>query len=73
MVGEAGDGREAVELVESFGRMPFSSISMPKMTGLEAASVIKERHPDMGVDGQQPLTETSTGTRRAETVRMGTS
>ena len=47
VVGEAGDGREAVELVDSVRpEVVLLDINMPRMGGLDAARAILELHPE---------------------------
>jgi len=50
VVGEAGDGTEAIELVgELLPDLVLMDISMPKTNGLEATKKIKERFPQVKV------------------------
>ncbi len=50
IVGEAEDGKSAVELIESLRpTMCFLDIRMPEMTGLEVATAIAESSPDTHV------------------------
>ena len=50
VVGEAGDGSEAVELVgKLLPHIVLMDISMPKTNGLEATRLIKEQYPKVNV------------------------
>jgi two-component system, NarL family, response regulator NreC len=50
VVGEAGDGREAVVLANSLRPdVAVMDISMPSLSGIEAAHQITEAHPEIGV------------------------
>ena len=50
VVGEAGDGEEAVELTSKLRPdVVIMDISMPKLNGIEATKQIKALHPDMAV------------------------
>ena len=50
VVGEAGDGSEAIELVDKLlPDIVLMDISMPKTNGLEATRVIRERFPQVKV------------------------
>ncbi len=50
VVGEAGDGQQALELVEiSRPDVVIMDISMPGMDGIEATQKLKERHPELSV------------------------
>ena len=50
VVGEARDGREAVELAERLTpEVIIMDINMPNMNGIEATVEIKSRHPGMKI------------------------
>lgn len=50
LVGEAGDGKELLALIESVRpAVVITDIKMPVMDGVEATKLIKERYPDTGV------------------------
>ena len=50
IVGEAGDGREAVDLAESLAPdVVILDLSMPRMSGLEAAARMREQWPDVRI------------------------
>ncbi len=50
LVGEAGDGKELLALIESVRpAVVITDIKMPVMDGVEATKLIKERFPDTGV------------------------
>ena len=50
VVGEAGDGREAIELVERLHPdVVLMDIAMPHVNGIEATREIKERWPEVSV------------------------
>jgi DNA-binding NarL/FixJ family response regulator len=52
VVGEASNGREAVDLTERFKPSAIvMDINMPLMNGIEATATIKTRHPDIVVIG----------------------
>lgn len=50
VVGEADDGRQAVELVESLNpHVVLMDIAMPFLNGIEATRRIKDRRPDISI------------------------
>ena len=50
ITGEAADGEEAVRLVgEQKPDVVFMDISMPKLDGIEATKIIKQKHPETRV------------------------
>ncbi len=52
VVGEAGDGREAVAEVDRLRpSVVIMDINMPHMSGIEATALIKARHPDIKIIG----------------------
>ena len=58
VVAEASNGREAVEVVESFKpTIVVMDINMPVMNGIEATTKIKAHHPDILVIGLSVATQ----------------
>jgi DNA-binding NarL/FixJ family response regulator len=50
VVGQASDGGEAIELVESTSPdVVLMDVRMPKVSGLEATAEIKARHPEVAI------------------------
>jgi DNA-binding NarL/FixJ family response regulator len=50
VVGQASDGAEAIELVESTSPdVVLMDVRMPKVSGLEATAEIKARHPEVAI------------------------
>ncbi len=50
VVGEAGDGRQALDLVDRLRpEVIIMDLSMPEMGGIEATKHVKERHPAVNV------------------------
>lgn len=48
IVAEAEDGEEAIKLVDKhLPRVVIMDINMPKLSGLEAMKIIKEKHPEI--------------------------
>jgi DNA-binding NarL/FixJ family response regulator len=71
IVGEAGDGEEAVSEVERTAPdVALMDISMPRMNGLQATRLIKEKHPEIKV---LILTVYDTGQYLGEMLRVGAS
>lgn len=58
VVGEASNGREAVDVVERFQpTIVIMDIDMPVMNGIEATTKIKAHHPDILVIGLSVTTQ----------------
>ena len=58
IVGQAGDGQEAVELAERL--LPdviTMDLSMPRLNGVEATRIIHQKHPEMRIIGLSLYTE----------------
>jgi len=50
LVGFAGDGQEALTMVEKLNpTVVIMDGRMPRLNGIEAASIIRERHPEMAI------------------------
>src|SRR4030042_3040224 len=50
VIGEAGDGEEAVRKVDQlFPDVIVLDIGMPKVSGIEAARIIKKKKPKIGI------------------------
>jgi DNA-binding NarL/FixJ family response regulator len=50
VVGEAGDGRQALELIEQLRpNVVLLDISLPELNGLEVALKVKQTHPDVRI------------------------
>ena len=59
---EAGNGREALDLLESAGEVPLvvSDMRMPVLDGLQLLEALQERHPDTAVIMLSGMTDTAT-------------
>ena len=74
VVGEAGDGEEALAAVARLKPdVVIMDIVMPRMNGLEATRLIKERHPDTRVLILSVSTTTSMWCRSSRRGRRATS
>ena len=52
LLGEAGDGKELIDLVQTLRPdVVITDIKMPRMDGIEAAKILAEQFPDVGVIG----------------------
>ena len=50
VVGQASDGGEAIDLVESTSPdVVLMDVRMPRVSGLEATAEIKARHPEVAI------------------------
>lgn len=50
LVGEAGDGEQAIQLIAKHKPdVAILDISMPKLNGIEATRIVKEKHPNIKV------------------------
>jgi len=50
VIGEAGDGREAVRIVDNLEPdLLLIDLSMPKLNGMEAIKEIKSQHPSIKI------------------------
>src|SRR5271166_5801500 len=50
VVGEASDGRQAIQMVEELApAVVVMDITMPHLNGIEAAAQIRKRNPDIGI------------------------
>lgn len=75
LVGEAGNGEEAVQLVEQLRpAVAIMDINMPKMNGIEATREIRAHYPDVTVIGLSVNTagDNQEAMRRAGAVRLMT-
>ena len=69
IVGEAGDGEEAVQAVDQLKpTVVVMDINMPKMNGIDATAQIKTRHPDTVVIG---LSVNADGENKEAMVKAG--
>jgi DNA-binding NarL/FixJ family response regulator len=69
LVGEAGNGEEAVSLVDRLEpSVVIMDISMPKMNGIEATGRITARHPAIAVIG---LSVNAEGDNQAAMLKAG--
>lgn len=69
IVGDAADGKEAVDLVlQESADILLTDICMPRMSGLEAARLLKERHPKTRV---VLLTSYAEFSYAQEAIRLG--
>jgi PAS domain S-box-containing protein len=58
IVGQAGDGQEAVELAERLlPDVVTMDLSMPRLNGVEATRIIHQKHPEMRIIGLSLYTE----------------
>ncbi|MBS0172201.1 MAG: PAS domain S-box protein [Nitrospira sp.] len=73
LVGEAKDGQEAVALVDTLHpHVVIMDINMPGLSGIEATSCIKARHPDICVIGisVNAATDNQEAMRRAGATQL---
>ena len=72
VVGEASDGRQAVELVSRIlPDIVIMDIRMPDMTGIEATKAIHAKHPDVRVIGFSAFEETGQAKAMREAGAVG--